>query len=131
VPGTVLENLELFGPIPDLAAACRAACFDAVLDELPDGLHSRVGRGGVGLSLGQRQRLGLARVLGSPAPVLMFDEPTAHLDGPTEARALRAIAERARHGATVLVVGHRDPVLAIGDDVVEFGVDLGGVGVAR
>ena len=68
VPGTVLENLELFGPLPDLDEACRAACFDEVLAGLPDGLHTVMGRGGVGLSLGQRQRLGLARVLGSAAP---------------------------------------------------------------
>ncbi len=125
VPGTVGENLELFGPLPDLDAACRAACFDEVLAGLPHGLQTRIGRGGVGLSLGQRQRLGLARVLGSPAPVLLFDEPTAHLDGPTEARVLHAVAERAERGATVLVVGHRESVLAIGSQVV----DMGGVGV--
>ena len=92
---------------------------------LPGGLDTVIGRGGLGLSLGQRQRLGLARVLGSPAPVLLFDEPTAHLDAPTEARVLRAIAQRAADGATVIVVGHRDPVLAIGDVVV----DMGGVHV--
>jgi ATP-binding cassette subfamily C protein CydD len=126
VPGTVLENLELFGPLPELESACRAACFDVVLGDLPDGLQTRIGRGGVGLSLGQRQRLGLTRVLGSPAAVLLFDEPTAHLDGPTEARVLEAITDRADRGATVLVVGHREPVLAIGAHVVH----MGGVGVA-
>ena len=118
VPGTVRDNLELFGPLPDLDNACRAAGFDEVLDDLPDGLETFVGRGGVGLSLGQRQRLGLARVLGSPAPVLLLDEPTAHLDAAMESRVLSAIVDRARAGATVLVVGHRDPVLAIGDRVV-------------
>lgn len=126
VPGTVLENLELFGPLPNLETACRAACFDEVLADLPDGLQTRIGRGGVGLSLGQRQRLGLARVLGSPAPVLLFDEPTAHLDGPTESAVLQSIRDRADRGATVLVVGHRAPVLAIGTHVVH----MGGVGVA-
>lgn len=121
IPGTVRDNLELFGPLPDLESACRAACFDEVLATLPDGADTVIGRGGVGLSLGQRQRLGLARVLGSPAAVLLFDEPTAHLDGPTEARVLAAIARRAADGATVIVVGHRDPVLAIGDVVVDMG----------
>jgi len=75
----------------------------------------------VGLSLGQRQRLGLTRALGSPAPVLLLDEPTAHLDGVLEDRVLEAIAARARTGATVVVVGHRRPVVAIGDVVVHVG----------
>ena len=87
--------------------------------ELPDGMRSVVGRGGVGLSLGQRQRLGLARALGSAAPVLLLDEPTAHLDAATEGRVLRAIVERARGGATVVVVGHREQVIGIGDHVIE------------
>ncbi|MGE2731899.1 thiol reductant ABC exporter subunit CydD [Mycolicibacterium vaccae] len=126
IPGTVRDNLELFGPLDDLHAACRAACFDEVLAELPEGLDTRIGRDGVGLSLGQRQRLGLARVLGSAARVLLFDEPTAHLDRRVEDRVLRAITDRAVAGATVLVVGHRDPVLAIGDVV-----EMGGVGVAH
>jgi ATP-binding cassette subfamily C protein CydD len=118
IPGTILQNLELFGPLPDLEYACRITCFSEVLAGLPDGLHTAIGRGGVGLSLGQRQRLGLARVLGSAAPLLLLDEPTAHLDADNEAEVLRAIAARARAGATVVVVGHRDPVLSIADQVV-------------
>lgn len=125
IPGTVHDNLELFGPLADPMGACRSACFDDVLATLPDGMQTVIGRGGVGLSLGQRQRLGLARVLGSAAPVLLFDEPTAHLDGPTEGRVLDAIVRRAAAGATVIVVGHRDPVLARADVVV----DMGGVRV--
>jgi ATP-binding cassette subfamily C protein CydD len=84
-------------------------------------LETVLGRDGVGLSLGQRQRLGLARVFGSPAPVLLLDEPTSHLDARMEARVLQAIAARARAGATVLVVGHRDPVLTVGDRVLHMG----------
>jgi len=121
VPGTVLDNLELFGPLLDLDLACRTAGFDTVLAALPEGLDTVIGRGGTGLSLGQRQRLGLARVLGSAAPVLLLDEPTSHLDAACEDRVLRAITARAAGGATVLVVGHRDPVLAIGDRVLAMG----------
>ena len=58
--------------------------------------------------------------------MLLLDEPTAHLDAHTERRVLRAIVERARGGATVVVVGHREPVVAIGDQVVEV-VAEGGV----
>lgn len=121
IPGTVRENLELFGPLTDLDTACRAASFDEVLADLPDGLDTTVGQGGVGLSLGQRQRLGLARGLGSGASVLLLDEPTAHLDAATESAVLAAIRNRAADGATVVVVGHRDAVLAIGDTVIDMG----------
>ncbi|WAC94390.1 thiol reductant ABC exporter subunit CydD [Mycobacterium sp. Aquia_213] len=119
VPGTIRDNLSLLGELDDVERACAAAGFDAVLAELPDGLDTELGRDGVGLSLGQRQRLGLARAFGSPAAVLLLDEPTAHLDVHTEQLVLRAIVERARAGATVVVVGHRQPVVAIGDHVVD------------
>jgi ATP-binding cassette, subfamily C, bacterial CydD len=121
VPGSIRDNLELFGPLSHTEPACRASGFDEVLATLPNGLDTVIGRGGVGLSLGQRQRLGLARVLGSQAPVLLLDEPTSHLDARMEARVLDAITEKARAGATVLVVGHREPVLAIGDRILRMG----------
>ncbi|KAA0084712.1 thiol reductant ABC exporter subunit CydD [Mycolicibacterium sp. P9-64] len=124
VPGTVRENLELFGAVDDLDEACRTAGFDDVLATLPDGLDTMIGRGGEGLSLGQRQRLGIARVLGSPAPVLLLDEPTSHLDTELEDRVLRAVIERARAGATVVLVGHRERVTAIGDHVVHVGGEV-------
>ncbi|WP_051579291.1 thiol reductant ABC exporter subunit CydD [Mycolicibacterium mageritense] len=121
IPGTVRSNLELLGPLANLENACRDSGFDEVVRTLPEGLDTVVGRDGAGLSLGQRQRLGLARVLGSSARVLLLDEPTAHLDAESEAVVLAAIVARARAGATVVVVGHRDSVLAIGDRVLDVG----------
>jgi ATP-binding cassette, subfamily C, bacterial CydD len=122
IPGTVQQNLELFGPLTDIERACHTAGFDQVLDDLPDGLGTVIGRGGFGLSLGQRQRLGLARALGSPAPLLLLDEPTAHLDASCESRVLDAIAARARAGDTVLVVAHHGPALAAADVIVHVGI---------
>lgn len=121
IPGTVHENLELFGPLPDLEEACRRACFDEVVATLPDGLATVIGRDGAGLSLGQRQRLGLTRAFGARRPILLLDEPTAHLDDERERAVLQSISDIARDGAAVLVVGHRDAVRAIGDRVVTVG----------
>jgi len=122
LPGTLADNLALTGvdaTSPDLVNVCAATGFDEVLDELPDGWDTRVGAGGTGLSLGQRQRLALTRTLASPRPVLLLDEPTAHLDTITEATVLAALRERADRGATVVVVAHRPTLLAAADTVVE------------
>ncbi|MGW0353085.1 thiol reductant ABC exporter subunit CydD [Nocardia nova] len=132
LPGTLRENLELFGAqagdggrrgttgrVEAVDNACAATGFDTVLDELPDGWDTVVGPGGVGLSLGQRQRLALVRVLAADRPILLFDEPTAHLDEHSEATVLAALTERARAGATVVVVAHRPTVLAIADHIIE------------
>jgi ATP-binding cassette subfamily C protein CydD len=118
IPGTVADNLALFGPLVDIESACRAACFDEVVDDLPNGLDTVLGRGGVGLSLGQRQRLAIARALGSGAAVLLLDEPTSHLDIATESAVLEALSKRAKDGTTVVVVSHRDRFATIADRVI-------------
>jgi ATP-binding cassette, subfamily C, bacterial CydD len=127
VPGTLRENLELTGPVvfseERLESACAATGFDAVLDELPHRWATVVGEGGIGLSLGQRQRLALTRVLASQRRILLLDEPTAHLDPAAEAGVLAALAARAAAGATVVVVGHRPTVLAVADRIVEVHAD--------
>ncbi len=70
------------------------------------------------LSLGQRQRRALDAVLAADTPVLLLDEPTAHLDDASEAVVLDRLRARARAGATVVIVGHRPAVLAAADAVV-------------
>ncbi|MDJ0392614.1 thiol reductant ABC exporter subunit CydD [Rhodococcus sp. G-MC3] len=122
LPGTLADNLTLTGKRPsdhDLDEICAATGFDEVLRELPLGWDTFVGSGGVGLSLGQLQRLALTRALTSAAPVVLLDEPTAHLDERSEARVLDAIRALAARGRTVVVVGHRPAVLAAADTLVE------------
>jgi ATP-binding cassette subfamily C protein CydD len=117
--GTVRENLELFGPpVGSVESACMATGFNDVLDVLPGGWETRIGTGGVGLSLGQRQRLALTRLLVADKPVLLSDEPTAHLDAASAARVMSALTARARSGATVAVVAHDAPTLSAADAVV-------------
>ncbi|MFC9873968.1 thiol reductant ABC exporter subunit CydD [Nocardia salmonicida] len=124
VPGTLRENVELLGAIPDptvddLRAVSSATGFASVLAELPDGWNTVVGQNGTGLSLGQRQRLALTRVLAAHRPILLLDEPTAHLDPESEQRVLTTLRAYAAAGATVVVVAHRPTVLAAGDVVIE------------
>lgn len=106
----------------DMAAIAEAAQqtgFDLVLDQLPDGYDTWLGSGGLGLSLGQRQRLALTRTLADTTRhVLLLDEPTAHLDGEAEDRVIARLRQRASTGDTILIVGHRDKLLQAADKVV-------------
>ena len=73
---------------------------------LPEGLDTRVGRHGGAVSGGERQRIGLARALLAGRPVLMLDEPTAHLDAATADRICADVL-RAMAGRTTIVTSHR------------------------
>ncbi|MGV0155005.1 thiol reductant ABC exporter subunit CydD [Rhodococcus sp. GB-02] len=121
LPGTIRENLDLTGAVESqaLARAAAATGFDAVLAELPAGVETVIGVGGTGLSLGQRQRLALTRVLASDRAVLVLDEPTAHLDADSEGTVLASLRARAERGDTVVLIGHRPSVLAAADRIVE------------
>jgi ATP-binding cassette subfamily C protein CydCD len=120
--GTVAENIALGRPEAGSGEIERAA-FDAglgaALAELPHGLDTVVGEGGRRLSAGQAQRLGLARAFLLDAPLLLLDEPTAHLDTATEAEVVAAI-ERLAAGRTALIVAHREAAVRGADRVVEL-----------
>jgi ATP-binding cassette subfamily C protein CydCD len=102
-----------------VAAALEAAGLAAVVRRLPHGVDTRLGDGGAGLSLGERQRLALARAFVRDAPLLVLDEPTASLDTETEADVLDAV-RRLTVGRTALVVAHRPALAALADRVVHL-----------
>ena len=85
-----------------------------MLRELPRGSETPVGEGGERLSGGQAQRVALARAYLKDAPVLVLDEPTAHLDPAGEAEVVEAMGEL-RRGRTVLLVAHRLTTVARAD----------------
>ncbi|MFI1046883.1 thiol reductant ABC exporter subunit CydD [Streptomyces griseoruber] len=120
--GTIAENVRLARPDADEAAVRRALADAGALDftaALPEGLDTVLGEDGGGLSAGQRQRLALARAFLADRPVLLLDEPTAALDGGTEAEIVTAV-RRLAAGRTVLLVVHRPALLGVADRVVRL-----------
>ncbi|MFF2651659.1 thiol reductant ABC exporter subunit CydD [Streptomyces sp. NPDC058045] len=120
--GTIAENVRLARPEADdtaLRTALREAGALDFVDALPEGAATELGEDGAGLSAGQRQRLALARAFLADRPVLLLDEPTAALDGATEADVVDAVRRLAR-GRTVLLVAHRPALLPLADRVLRI-----------
>ena len=86
-------------------AARRAQAYDFIM-AMPEGFASQVGERGGHLSVGQRQRIGIARAFLKDAPILLLDEPTSALDGATE-QAVMAVVTELMRGRTTLIITHR------------------------
>ena len=114
--GTIRDNIR-FGREgagdADVEAAARAARVGQFADALPDGLDTLIGEGGYGLSGGQAQRVAIARAFVRNAPLLLLDEPTAHLDPATEADVLDSL-RRLALGRTVILASHSSAAHAFG-----------------
>jgi ATP-binding cassette subfamily C protein CydD len=121
--GTISENVALGDPAPDPALVVESLRA-AAAPELDPGLP--VGPGGAGLSGGQAHRVAVARALyrlrSRSCGVLILDEPTSALDAETERALLASLRALADAGTAVLVVSHREAVVAAADDVLEPGV---------
>ncbi|MDA0184177.1 thiol reductant ABC exporter subunit CydD, partial [Solirubrobacter phytolaccae] len=111
--GTLGEALRLHGGEP----ALRAADAEEIIAAVPE--STRVGAGGRPFSRGQEQRLGLAAALGADTPLLLLDEPTAHLDHASTRRVAEGILAAAR-GRTLVVATHDARLASICDVVIDL-----------
>jgi ATP-binding cassette subfamily B protein/subfamily B ATP-binding cassette protein MsbA len=122
LPTTVAENIG-FGreaaTRADIEAAAQAAQAHEFIQRLPQGYDTRVGDGAARLSVGEKQRIHLARAFLKNAPVLLLDEPTSALDGESELAVMAAV-QRLTHGRTTLMVAHRPETLHIAHRIVRL-----------
>ena len=125
--GTVKQNIcrfnDLLGlPRDDIDSktiqAAQACGAHEMILRLPAGYDTMIDWGGGGLSLGQAQRIALARALYDEPSIAILDEPSAHLDGEGEAHLLQTITRLKERGATVVVVAHRATMLSVMDTIL-------------
>ena len=114
--GTIRENILFARPEAtpgDIEEAAKLAGVADFAASLPDGLETRIGEGGHGISGGQAQRVAIARAFLKNAPLLLLDEPTSHLDPATEAAVLASL-RRLAVGRTVVMATHSAAAHAFG-----------------
>jgi ATP-binding cassette subfamily C protein len=126
--GTIKENISRFARASTaeevrlideavVAAATEAGVHELIL-QLPQAYETRLGLMGAGLSLGQAQRIALARALYGAPTVLVLDEPNAFLDTAGEAALIGALTRARARGATVIVIAHRRSVIDVADELL-------------
>jgi ATP-binding cassette, subfamily B, bacterial len=117
---TVRENIAYGRPgatDEEIREAARRAQADEFISKLADGYDNQVGERGGHLSVGQRQRIGIARAFLKNAPILLLDEPTSALDPTTEAAIMDTIKELMR-GRTTIIITHRIATIHGVDQIV-------------
>ena len=117
---SIRDNLLLANPQAtqeQILEACRLAGAMEFIEQFPDGIDSVIGKGGDTLSVGQKQRLSIARGLVRETPILVLDEPTAALDPKTENALVEALRNTAQ-GRLVVVIAHRLSTIREADRII-------------
>ena len=117
---SIRDNLLLANPeatTAQMLEACRVAGAMDFIEQLPDGIDTVIGKGGDTLSVGQKQRLSIARGIVRQTPILVLDEPTAALDPKTENALVDALRNAAK-GRLVVVIAHRLSTIREADRII-------------
>ncbi|GGA87159.1 ABC transporter ATP-binding protein [Puia dinghuensis] len=118
--GTLADNIRYKRPSAtdaEVEQAAIAAGMHSTLDRLPQGLQTPVGESGMGLSVGERQRVQIARVLVAKPRILVLDEATANLDYATEGEVRKTLEGLRRH-TTIIIIAHRYSMVRDADHVI-------------
>ena len=120
--GTIAENMRMVkadATDEEIIRALQAGCAYEFVEQLPEGIYSKIGERGSGFSEGQAQRLAIARAILRDAPILLLDEATSALDMEIEERVLSNIMEFGKK-KTCIVTTHRPSVLSMSDHIYEI-----------
>jgi len=122
VQGSIRENIAYGKPdasLEDIRACARIAQVDAFIETLPMGYETMLGERGITLSVGERQRIALARALLRDPSLIIMDEPTSALDADCEAAVAEELVSGLR-GRTAILITHRMALAEIADTVIAF-----------
>lgn len=116
---TIEENLRIAKPdatLEEIENACRMASVHELILTLPEGYQTRVGALGDNLSVGEKQRIGLARAFLRGSQLILLDEPTSNVDSINEGMILKALKEQ-KHKKSIILVSHRESTMTIADRI--------------
>ena len=119
--GTVIENIALGVTNPDMqrvVEVIKKLGLENFIDDLPQGLDTRIGEHGTSLSGGERQRLAIARAVYRNPEIILFDEATSSLDTLAEKDVKQVIKQLASEGKTIVIIAHRLSTVHDADTIV-------------
>lgn len=118
---TILDNITMAAENPDMEKVmdiCTFLGIDEMLQKFPEGLLTRVGHGGKGLSGGESQKIYIARALYKDPQIYIFDEASSALDNRSEKRFLELLSTLRESGRTIVLISHKEMCLSYADNVV-------------
>lgn len=123
LPGTIAQNISRFRPDAkdeDIRRAAEMAHVQDLIKKMPHGYDTLIGPGGLAVSGGEKQRIGLARTFFGNPKILVLDEPNSSLDRIGENALLRSLLEAKKNKITVFLVTQRDSVIKVVDNIMRM-----------